>query len=779
MQMMRRVHASLFGLSLVGCMPRLTASPAPVPTPPSAGESGETSGCEESARLTAQIARLRAEGKLNRTVRVLNRARSLCPAGAKDTTSVLLDSLLELGRFDEVKALAQAVLSDSSMGEEERGRAIDALEKVRASRRKGRKVSAVALLNEAAGHAPGSRERQLGFDRAIVALEREHQSLLRLDFESADRLARAPTPAWTNDERLLMPMGDHVVSIDPKTGARRALEFEAWTVLTHERSKHIVLAADESVRILDGQLKSLAQFRTFSLFDAAGMFSPDGSRFVFKGRAHRDSTGKHPAGFHVFNFSSGTIERTLQATPIERRSSPIFADIRADVPSGQLELRHVGNLGVIANKAQGYVMWSFRDGSPLAAFRARQLPYHTSPLVDLGRGQWLVPHPARASEPHSWGFSIVDQLTGRERARGSVPDCLLFFPTFPDQRADEVMGVVCASASAAGSMRLVEIDRRTGHWKEVRALSRDESSRFLLGRRPRMVPRRPVEYGFRTKKFLFDAVPAPLALVAGEDTVENITKGVTLDGVNARTNLLISPRGNYATKRRGPWAPVWDVATGRVVHRFFHYEDARSLSWSEGTFEVVGEHGTVTEWVAGSPCKMRVRPRSQAFASEKPASTLSSSLSGAAADVRAELQGNVLSTHRRHPTSKNWVSEKSLQLDPSPLAIEPALSPNGAFVAVAFGTSGDIRFYRTADLHHVATLRPVANGEAALLIDEETRAVELVGAQEKAFPFLRCRVSDVQLPLEICSESLYVTGRLSKLLHGVEPLKELGGKREH
>ncbi|MDI1448340.1 hypothetical protein [Polyangium sp. 6x1] len=67
--------------------------------------------CEQAADLLARVPGLRAEGKLDRSWRVLARAAELCPAKAGETWEAQLAVLGELGAFDEQKKLASVVLS--------------------------------------------------------------------------------------------------------------------------------------------------------------------------------------------------------------------------------------------------------------------------------------------------------------------------------------------------------------------------------------------------------------------------------------------------------------------------------------------------------------------------------------------------------------------------------------------------------------------------------------------------------------------------------------------
>ena len=65
--------------------------------------------CEQGRELRATIPSLLAQGRLDRTIRTLGRADTLCPAEAPSTWGALVVTLAEVGRNEEARALADRI----------------------------------------------------------------------------------------------------------------------------------------------------------------------------------------------------------------------------------------------------------------------------------------------------------------------------------------------------------------------------------------------------------------------------------------------------------------------------------------------------------------------------------------------------------------------------------------------------------------------------------------------------------------------------------------------
>src|SRR5580704_13746933 len=68
------------------------------------------SECVEAGRLRAEVDGLVAQGKLDRTVRVIHEADLLCPASSGVSRLPLLGALVELDRTDAASEVAHAIL---------------------------------------------------------------------------------------------------------------------------------------------------------------------------------------------------------------------------------------------------------------------------------------------------------------------------------------------------------------------------------------------------------------------------------------------------------------------------------------------------------------------------------------------------------------------------------------------------------------------------------------------------------------------------------------------
>ncbi len=99
-----------------------SAPSAPPPPPP----------CEVAAEQRARVPGLLAEGRLDRTMRVIERAGALCPKSAPATWAVLVATLAELGRGDDVRQVADAIDASADADPEAKAAAKQARETIAA-----------------------------------------------------------------------------------------------------------------------------------------------------------------------------------------------------------------------------------------------------------------------------------------------------------------------------------------------------------------------------------------------------------------------------------------------------------------------------------------------------------------------------------------------------------------------------------------------------------------------------------------------------------------------
>ena len=111
---------------LVGaCGPGRATPTAPAPAParsvatPAPATPAETA-CERATRQRARASGLLAEGKLDRTVRVLREATALCADAEHETWAPLVSALAEVGRYAEARALAQRIEASAAASDASR-----------------------------------------------------------------------------------------------------------------------------------------------------------------------------------------------------------------------------------------------------------------------------------------------------------------------------------------------------------------------------------------------------------------------------------------------------------------------------------------------------------------------------------------------------------------------------------------------------------------------------------------------------------------------------------
>src|SRR5262249_26224555 len=101
-----------------------------------------------------------AEGKLDRTVRVIERADALCPKSSPETWAALVATLAELGRGEEARKVADTIESSSEAPEAARTAAKRAREALAALEGKTFDGKAKAAMEEAYNAAELARQKK-------------------------------------------------------------------------------------------------------------------------------------------------------------------------------------------------------------------------------------------------------------------------------------------------------------------------------------------------------------------------------------------------------------------------------------------------------------------------------------------------------------------------------------------------------------------------------------------------------------------------------------------
>lgn len=263
MRVSRYLGFSALVASFVGCAGHPDTPPPPLQssTPPPPGSSSPPQGstpprpltsCELAAAQRGRVPGLLAAGRLDRTIRVLQHADTVCPASANESLAWRVRLLAELGRADEARRIADAIDASAGASPEVRSAAKAAREEIAAhgdsNADAAAKAAAETSLQAAivkldagqfveakrgfleawsldhpngealyyAGHAAKESgdgvEAQRLFDRAMVELER--QSGRSMDVQAPPPIGFSSTRwAWSGDGRFLAMAQDQTLSI--------------------------------------------------------------------------------------------------------------------------------------------------------------------------------------------------------------------------------------------------------------------------------------------------------------------------------------------------------------------------------------------------------------------------------------------------------------------------------------------------------------------------------------------------------------------------------------
>ena len=71
--------------------------------------------CEQAAGLRARVRLFLADGRLHRTVKLIEKADRLCPRTAPETWAALVATLAELGKYTEARKVAGQIEADAAV----------------------------------------------------------------------------------------------------------------------------------------------------------------------------------------------------------------------------------------------------------------------------------------------------------------------------------------------------------------------------------------------------------------------------------------------------------------------------------------------------------------------------------------------------------------------------------------------------------------------------------------------------------------------------------------
>lgn len=249
--------------------------------------------CEIAAGLRAQVKPFLDEGRLHRTVKLIQKADELCPKSAPETWATLVTTLVELGKYKEALDVAKLIEKDTHAPAEAKAAVISAKEKcaqldkvfpekgdakeamkrlyleamaadektdAESQRRAKEKYLAAwetwrpngqALLSAgfAAKKLDQPAEAQRLFDRAIVDGEKAQHQEVKLEVPNGFN-RQATSIAWSNDGRRFAVAHQNDISIFDSTW-REKFRFRAHTPLEFSPrfTREIPITASQKTRL--------------------------------------------------------------------------------------------------------------------------------------------------------------------------------------------------------------------------------------------------------------------------------------------------------------------------------------------------------------------------------------------------------------------------------------------------------------------------------------------------------------------------------------------------
>jgi WD40 repeat protein len=237
--------------------------------------------CERAHDERARVPKLLAAGKLDRTVRVIERADRLCPRDAKESADVLVDTLVELGRWEEAMSAASSASKEAAA--RARARAKSAVAE------KGPSPEALwtsGLEKKVRGE---TADAQRHLDRAVVALERTLGASLELDVPNGFA-GHVNAVAFAPDGRTLAVAHRTALSLVDSVTLRESKRLRGHslpiTAVAWAPSGKVVVTGsrDETLRVWDPET-GLEVRRFVGLLDGVNAlaFAPGGKRFASAG----------------------------------------------------------------------------------------------------------------------------------------------------------------------------------------------------------------------------------------------------------------------------------------------------------------------------------------------------------------------------------------------------------------------------------------------------------------------------------------------------------------
>jgi WD40 repeat protein len=667
--------------------------------------------CREAAAMRARVPQLLAEGKLDRTVRVIHDADLLCPGSARETRVALLDTLRDLGRQDAAEQAARDILVTPGTADSDLEHARDALQSISHGRDgeqpwRSPLEAATSLFSRSRG---GERtpEGQRLLDRGVALMERDGATM-SLDVQWPGYGGAA----WLPDGRLVVSLGgkqSRIVRVD--TGEVMPLPVDAWLLAPSEPAQPPVVSPDGRFVIVDAGRGERGLYRSDTgkevrLLDVQGRgawWSPDGHWLAWA----RGNEVKLLA-------LDGNDERDLQAslTKAEVVEAVALGDhaVVARTSEGRLRFwelpsrRDLGTAQALASGDESRRLEMSPDGSTVAAWVEGPTKKHPEvALFDTATGKRV----ATLRDPRCTPASFAMHPSKPELAMGG-PGVICFWDTATRQlrrvmRPDLARALHDSLASIAGAGSASSASVAMPLPKQVRDIPLEAI--HWEGPEPKIALS--VVYMLGDTRFDDDGTPdlSPLdprivatpdgPMVKGSTNVLAHVRSRSFIGVAERwPGLVVSPDGRYVLELTEA-GRVWDAQSGRVVRRLGEHDVEQRILWTTAGLTRVA--------------------------------------------------------------------------DPTRSAEKPTPSPNGKYTAVAREPHGEMDIARVSDGAVVATVYPLPDDDGAVVRDAEGH-VELLPDDVRTRGLLWCHVRNVVLPAEACEERLVTSGVWSAVIAlGISP----------
>jgi WD40 repeat protein len=720
------------------------------------------SPCAIAAVERARVPGLLAEGRLDRTARVLERADQLCPASAPETWEARITTLAELGRIEDVERVATIIEASAQATPGARAAAQRAHVGAKAARPDGRALVFAGLAAEERGDRPGAQRL---FDRAVVALTAAAGRAVGLSVgdELDGGIAAA---AWSPDGRLLgVATGKSASLREVSLGLRASVQLGAhrgWVkaIVFSPDGKIVATSGSDGVTLWSAATGAKIERLHRTANAGKVLFSPDGKTvaveengvvfrdvatgaetgsvrgppsgiadFAFSPDGKTLATGSHDDTLALWDVATGGEIRSLDGHTATVRSVAFSPDGKVlasgswdrtvrlwDVATGNLQRTLAGAEGAVLSVAFS------PDGRTLAVASEEE--------VDAtGRFHWPV---------RLWDLATGKVSRALEQNAGGGSFTMSFSPD--GKRL----------AAAAGRVHVWDV--ATG--QETHTLGRDDASPSSVAFSPRAPTLASAHAdgtvrlwgdGLRVLRGHAEPVTAVAFLPDGE-TLASASRDDTLrlwDVTTGREKrVLRAPTGGFLSIASSPdgktlasgskdhTVRLWDVVTGTQTRTLSaHTQPVRSVFFCGGLLASSSGDGAVL-WDAATGTERR-------------------RIDAARGEVTCSADGKALATGARGQRR--------------------AVSSDGRVLA-APSPDGTIRLW-TSSGDALLVLRAVAGRDAGLAVGAGTSAqVERIGSEaERAGDELRCRVGALRFPFAVCRERFEAHGLLAAGLTGIPP----------